>query len=73
MIHDDSKIQQIPPRRASTVHDHPKKIENLILWLQNDKGTKMVTHLLFNESGHYRIAGFDSRASHQIRFSTLFG
>ena len=53
-----------------------QKIENLILWLsplQNDKGTKMDTYmyLLYNELGHYRITGFDSRASHQIRFSTF--
>ena len=55
----------------------PKKVENLILWLsplQNDKGSKMVTNLLYNGSGHYnRIASFDSRASHEIRFSTFLG
>ena len=76
MTHNDPKIQQIPPRRATAGHDHPKKVENLILWLspqQNDKGTKMATHLLYNGSEHYRIASFDSGASHELRFSTFFG
>ena len=30
----------------------------------------MVSHVLGNGSGHYRIAGFDNRPSHEIRFST---
>ena len=75
MTRNDRKIQQIPPRRATTVHDHPKKKENLILWvspLQNDKGTKRIIHLLNNGLGCHRIADFDSRASHEIRFSYFF-
>ena len=62
------------------LHEEPlpftiiQKIENLILWispLQNDKGTKMVTHPLYNGSGHYKITGFDSRTSHEIRSSAF--